>query len=178
MNPGNVFDRMRTDHVRVLRELATLEGTLAGLETIGKISREVEATMRVAVELLERQFGTHMAAEDELMFPALERTLPHAAGQIEQLRAEHQELRSMLGSLGRLLGRSGDRERDEQVVVQFHDLLDLLRIHIRKEESAVFRVAERVFEPPMLQALAERMNSGAGRPPSRAPRGSSKGKRR
>lgn len=177
MSPGNVFDRMRNDHARVLQELATLERTLAGLEAVGGMNQGVGKAMRAAVRLLEREFVTHMAAEDEVMFPALARTLPHAAGQFEQLGAEHEELRSMLGSFGRLLGRPGDRERDEQVVVQFRDLLDLLRIHIRKEESAVFRVAERVIKPPMLQAIADRMNSGADKPPSRAPRGHSKGNR-
>lgn len=166
---------MRGDHQRALEQLATLELAGAESDSAGRISEQSRDAMRAVVRVLEGQFDTHMAAEDEVLFPALTRALPHALGQIEQLGVEHEELRSMLGSLGRLLDSPHGRVRDEQVVVQARDLVDLLRIHIRKEESAVFGVAERVLEPRMLEALADRMNSGTPAPADHAPRGPSKG---
>ncbi|MBI3538714.1 MAG: hemerythrin domain-containing protein [Candidatus Eisenbacteria bacterium] len=175
MDPGHVFDRMRGDHQRGLEGLATLEQAVAGVDSAGRLDDGAREAMRAVVRVLEGQFDTHMAAEDEVLFPALTRALPHALGQIQQLGAEHEELRSMLGSLGRLLDSPHGRVSDEQVVVQARDLVDLLRIHIRKEESAVFGVAERVLEPRMLEALADRMSSGTATPADRAPRGPSKG---
>jgi hemerythrin-like domain-containing protein len=43
------------------------------------------------------------------------------------------------------------------VAVQLRDFVDLLRIHIRKEEVVVFRVAERALAPDAVAALAARM---------------------
>jgi len=107
------------------------------------------------VALLEQQFATHMRVEDDALFPALIEVLPEAGGSIAPLRDEHDELRSMLGGLARLLAQPIGPERDEQVAVQVIDLVDLLRIHVRKEEAVVFRVAERVLPAPTLRRLAE-----------------------
>jgi ABC-type uncharacterized transport system ATPase subunit len=51
--------------------------------------------------------------------------------------------------------------RDEQMTVQIRDLVDLLRIHIRKEEALVIGMAERVLRPSEVEALTVRMNRGS-----------------
>ncbi len=175
MEVDSIFERMRGDHARVLAEVGALESTVAALDEGRAVAGEIETALRRAVEMLGRQFGTHMAAQDGVLYPALARALPESLGSLEPLRAEHEELRSLLDSLALLLGATPRRERDEQVAIQLRDLIDLLRIHIRKEEAVVFRVAERVLEPRQLQALADRMIAGAGDVPSRAARGHRKG---
>ncbi|MBI5711708.1 MAG: hemerythrin domain-containing protein [Candidatus Eisenbacteria bacterium] len=171
MNPNTVFERMRADHQRVLAEIAELERIATGLGDAEPAAPGLERMLDDVVRMLELQFDTHMAAEDEVLFPALTRSLPETLGPIAPLRAEHQELRSMLAVLAELLRRPGSPGRDEQLAVQVRDFVDLLRIHIRKEEAVVFRVAEHVLAPPELQALADRMDSGAGGPPAAPPAG-------
>ncbi|HET9940239.1 MAG TPA: hemerythrin domain-containing protein, partial [Candidatus Eisenbacteria bacterium] len=57
-----IFERMRNDHRRVLDEVAAMEEAM----TSGK-----DATQAVSrlLALLARQFGSHMAAEDEVLYP-------------------------------------------------------------------------------------------------------------
>ncbi len=163
MDPRPVFDRLRADHARVLSDLVGLERAAAGLGDGAEDEARLQV-LRDLVRMLERQFATHMAAEDEVLFPALAGALPETSGRIEALRAEHGELRDMLDTLAGLLAPASGPPPGEQIAVQAQDLVDLLRIHIRKEEAVVFRVAERVLEPRQIGELAARMGRGAGGP--------------
>src|SRR5690349_17968476 len=154
---NTVFDQLRNDHRWVIADISAVERALErsseGRRGVarGRSARprplRPSATwepLRRLATLLERQFETHMAAEDKVLFPSLERALPETSGALRELEDEHRELRGMLASIATLLRRRASRSRDEQLVVQGRDLVDLLRIHIRKEEVVVFRVAERL----------------------------------
>jgi len=143
LSQRSVFGRLRREHRMVLAEIAALERAAAPGRRRGHADRERE--MRRVVRLLERQFATHMSAEDRVMFPALLKALPEARASVAPLQAEHAELRSILASLRHHLAGAADDGRDEQVAVLVRDLVDLLRIHIRKEEAVIFSVAERVL---------------------------------
>src|SRR5512138_1514068 len=94
---GSIFERMREDHRRVLAEADALEAAMAGAKgSDGPGS--VEALDRLTA-LLDRQFGTHMAAEDDVLYPALMEALPETRPSIEPLRADHGVLRMMLADL-------------------------------------------------------------------------------
>ncbi|HEX5031693.1 MAG TPA: hemerythrin domain-containing protein [Candidatus Eisenbacteria bacterium] len=164
----SIFERMREDHRRVLNEVAAMEEAMAGG------TDPTQAVSRL-VALLVRQFGSHMAAEDEVLYPALMNALPETRASIEPLRADHGALRMMLADLEEMLGLPGEA-RDEQMAVQIRDLVDLLRIHIRKEEALVIGVAERVLQPAEVEALSVRMNRGPAASCELGPRqGPSKG---
>jgi hypothetical protein len=174
----SILSRLRSDHRRVLRDVAALESASPALRgdapaarpRVGGVrGRPVAWTaLRSLVTRLERQFATHMVAEDESLFPALEKALPEARGSLQPLRAEHAELRALLESLAALLRAADSGARDEQVVVQWRDFAALLRIHIRKEESVVFNVAEHALPPRELarvEALRFPLRAAArGRP--------------
>lgn len=146
---GDPFVAFREDHARVLERLASLEAdVLAGGGPLN------DAPLRELVAHLERQFATHMAAEDRVLFPALRAAFPEARGTIEPLVEDHAELRQMLSGLTGLLARSQDRARDEQLLVLARDLADLLRLHIRREESVVLDVASRVLSGAEIAAMA------------------------
>ena len=147
-----IFERMREDHRRVLDEVAAMEAAMTGG------TDPTQAVSRL-VALLARQFGSHMAAEDEVLYPALMNALPETRASIEPLRADHGALRMMLADLEEMLALPGEA-RDEPMTVQIRDLVDLLRIHIRKEEALVIGVAERVLQPAEVEALSVRMNRG------------------
>ena len=162
------YQPFRRDHSRVLARLESLEAALRV-----RRSRPVgEAPIRALIAHLERQFATHMAAEEAVLFPTLERAFPESAPLLRPLGQEHVELRSMLSALAQTLLRPATAEREEQVVVQARDFADLLRIHIRKEESVVFDVSERVLEARVLRGLARRLAPfvPANAPPPRSRR--------
>jgi len=155
----------------VLDEVAAIEAAVSGLGAGDRLAPEAEQGLRALLALLEDQFATHMRAEDERVFPALLAALPGSRTSVTPLAAEHRELRAMLAALLEQTRRAPTPARDEQIAVQVHDLADLLRIHIRKEEAVVLSIAERVLTP----AEQARLDSeGAGDPsphhPSRLPR--------
>lgn len=143
------FETLRTDHRGVLDRVARLEADLAA----GPVSFD-EAPLRALVAHLQRQFSTHMAAEDSVLYPALRRAFPEVGGTIDPLLADHAELRAMLAALDRLLARPRDRARDEQLIVLARDLSDLLRLHIHREESIVLDVASRVLSRAEIATMA------------------------
>jgi hemerythrin-like domain-containing protein len=162
----DIFKRLRDDHRRVLGELDDLERTTGARSATGAGVIAAPAALEQArdlVALLERQFETHMAAEDEVLFPALARDLTDGPALVGPLYEEHDELKLMLAALAKTLRQPPGVARDEQVVVQIRDLTDLLRIHIRKEETLVFGVAERVLEPHQRAELAARRLPETGR---------------
>jgi len=158
-SPGrtpDVFDTMRADHRTVLERLLRLEADAERLAA-GDARPGDEARVRAFVAHLEAQFGTHMCAEDELLYPALASALPDTRSSLAPLRGEHAELRAMLAALRSTLDEPAGPARNEQLAVQAKDLADLLRIHIRKEEAVVFAVAERLLPPDELAALGARL---------------------
>ena len=106
---------------------------------------------------------------------AIARDLEDGAALVAPLHDEHDELRLMLGALAARLIEPPGATRDEQVVVQIRDLTDLLRIHIRKEETLVFGLAERVLKPIVRAELAARRTPGRRPAPPDHPNTGSKG---
>jgi len=151
--PGDPFARFRREHRNVLARLDRLEAALVRRRP----TRAGEPMLRDAVEHLERQFATHMAAEDAVLFPAVADSFPESRETLAPLTDEHATLRSMLAGLRAVLARPRGSNRDEQIVIQTRDLIDLLRIHIDKEEAVVFALAERVLRPRGVRALARRL---------------------
>ena len=175
MEHGEVFERMRAEHRQVLDEAAALE-TAAAPGGHGAGRNRPQEGIRKFLDHVGQRFATHMAAEDEVLFPTLMEALPQTAANAALLRAEHATLRTMLAQLEATVAEPAGSERDEQLGVQMRDLIDLLRIHIRKEEALVISVAERVLRPREVEALAARMPSGERGAQAKNPRaGRSKG---
>jgi hemerythrin-like domain-containing protein len=173
MSETETFEQMRSDHRRVLDRVASLEAVMLGAGG-RRGGPEAETELRETFLLMRQQFATHMAAEDEVLFPSLVETLPQARPSVAPLEAEHLELRAMLSRLESTLAEPPRPDRDEQVAVQLRDFIDLLRIHIRKEEALVISVAERVLRPREVQALAARMSQGPRTERGGGPRGAGK----
>ena len=161
MSRASIFDHLRKDHRLVLERIQELErdvfapGTRRARVRAGGRDTQVKGV----IALLSRQFATHMAAEDEVLYPALVEALPQTKATVDPLHAEHAELRSMLIRLEATLSEPPSPARNEQVAVQTRDLVDLLRIHIRKEETLVLGVAERVLDSREIEALKRRVRS-------------------
>jgi hemerythrin-like domain-containing protein len=151
----DLFARFRRDHRRVLAQLDELEANASGSHRPAPRERE----LRTMLELLGRQFATHMTAEDTVLYPALAAAFPEARATLAPLRIEHRELRLMLAALADAFALEPGAARDEQLQVQTWDFTHLLRIHIRKEEHSVFDLAERVLRPHEVRDLVERLET-------------------
>ncbi len=148
------FGQFRRDHARVLAQADQLE-----LRFLAATAAPEEALLREAVEHLQRQFVTHMTAEDAVLYPAIQLAFPSGRSTLEALREDHAELRLMLASTSRWLALDRSPERDEQLRVVLRDLIDLLRLHIHREESAVFDVASRVLSDDEAGHLAKAVSA-------------------
>jgi hemerythrin-like domain-containing protein len=153
LRPASPYARFRRDHSRVLARLDSLVACIPGR---GRAIDEPPLKRHLAA--IGRQFDTHLAAEEALIYPTLAQAFPEAAPTLAPLHEEHDELRAMLASLIQRLGTPRGRDRDVQIGVEVRDLVDLLRVHIRKEESVVYDVSERVLEPRELRGLARRLD--------------------
>lgn len=143
------FVRLRAEHTRALAVLQKFERTLGD-------ASHGERPFHVMADCLAGPFGTHLAVEERVVFPALIENLPELALTLEPLRADHAAIRDMSESLGELLSRPGAPRRDEQPLVLGRDLTDLLRLHIRKEERAVLDWSERVLPATVQLELGHR----------------------
>lgn len=148
------FAGFRADHARVLGQLDAIEREVFGARGL---RAGAAAKLVPLVALLDRQFASHMTAEDAVLYPWLAQALPESRLTIEALGADHAELRSLLAGLAAEIRRPAGRARDEQVGVQLRDLVDLLRLHIHREETAVFEVADRILRAAESRELARRL---------------------
>jgi hemerythrin-like domain-containing protein len=93
--------------------------------------------------------GAHLTVEadaETLLFTALDQNAS-TRGAVTALRGEHEELRSMLATLVRTLDFPPGARRDEQIAVQLRDLVDLVRIHVRKEDVLIIAAAQAAEQP-------------------------------
>lgn len=77
------------------------------LEIVVQARRDVldDRALRDQLTEIERQFGTHMTAEDDALVPAMDAAFPEARGTLAPLRAEHAELRVLTAADVRELER-------------------------------------------------------------------------
>lgn len=157
MHDSSAFGHFRSDHADVLAHLDALDRVLLNRTAAPAPVPLDKSPIRDLVASLEAQFATHMRDEEELLFPALAESLPEASPGIGLLVREHDELRQMLASLAAELACTPSPARDEQVVVQLRDFVDLLRIHVHKEEATVFTIAVRSLPALEITSLSRRI---------------------
>lgn len=145
----NHLDVLRADHRRVLAQLETLDGLVRDAARAVEFEREV----RGAVVHLERQFATHMQMEERVLFPVLSGSAPAAFGPVSILSREHEALRRLLSEIAGLLQARGGALQ-AVLRIPWTDFTTLLREHIRKEEGAVFHLAEEFLSPAEWELLA------------------------
>ena len=115
---------MLDDHA----EIEALVGDVTNAFRCGDRAVAAEAYGR-----LEKRLLAHIAREDELFLAVLERSDPDEAS---ALAAEHAKIRARLFELG--VGVELHYTRDTVIA----ELVEMLRIHARREEALLYRWAE------------------------------------
>ena len=130
------MQRFRVEHQayrRLAIELETLSRHMAGRPGPGAY-RALDA----AISELHDYLGSHLDAEERLLYPMIDERL-RSAGTTRALRRDHRQLRLLTDRVRRR--RSGleaaGAPQVAQMCVALHCLAVLLRQHLRREEAAV-----------------------------------------
>ncbi|HEX9670722.1 MAG TPA: hemerythrin domain-containing protein [Thermoanaerobaculia bacterium] len=124
-----ITDALRGEHGVLLRMLEFVAG-----EARGASLGDAQAMGR----LLRQAIESHAQLEDELLFCALEPSLPAQQGPLAVMRMEHAEIEGSLERLARETAAEGAG------ALLLH-LAEVARDHFAKEEQVLFPLAERVL---------------------------------
>ena len=140
------------EHQELLAQLGSLEARMD--------SGDPGADLAGFLSYLQRDVVLHLSVEERALFPILARHLNQEQGPLAVMNAEHAALRTLLDGLDTGV-RSGDRERQRACA---HDIIELLRAHIVKEDEVLFPIAthmlnSREWDEVNVRAAAVRLGS-------------------
>jgi uncharacterized protein (DUF2249 family) len=137
-------EHLRSDHARI-------DGLLNEMQHFLRVGALAEADRHLAA--LDEALSRHMAAEEELLFPAMQRMTEAVARAVPGMVAEHGELRSLLPDLAAALTK--------QDVVASEALLPQVRRslarHHEDEERLVYPISDWALSPEEQESLIKRL---------------------
>jgi len=95
----------------------------------------------------EEDLRSHFAAEEEILFPSVERFLPSSAPLVDILRGQHRDVESLVTQL--------DRADETNLRALLASLGSLLEEHVRREERELFPICESGFSEDVLLSIGE-----------------------
>lgn len=141
------------EHESVLRVVAAMEHEIEEINRTGMVD-----AARITMMLdFTRNFtdGTHHAKEERVLFPLLEQVGPTAAGPVCIMLSEHDAGRVAVKGIADALPDAGwHAAARTQVVENLGLYAQLLRLHIHKENTMLFPLAEQVLDEPARAAAA------------------------
>ncbi len=136
-------------------------------------AESITASLSALRSLLDYELTRHIAKEEQVLFPALQQVLAALQPDIENMLAEHDEIRQRGARLGAALAaldeqhqavrdacaavQQGLREPAGQLSAALEQLDWVLQGHFTGEEDSLFLPAEELFDATALAALAQRM---------------------
>jgi len=154
-----VTDRLRHEHELVLMVVEAMDSEGADIERTGRVHRERVAQM---VDFT-RTFtdGCHHSKEETVLFPMLEERSAAAGGPVSVMLSEHEAGREAIRVIDAALPDADVSEAARTTVAENLALYaHLLRLHIDKENTVLFPLADRLLndqEQEMLAAEFERI---------------------
>lgn len=139
--------RFEEEHVVALGGLARLEAAAEALRR-GATGAQHFATAREVLELLSGAVRRHNEDEEDALFPLLGADAPLAP-----FVDEHVTLRRLEMQLGAAL----ERHDAAALIPVALDIVQLLRAHIERENSALFPMARSLLGPDGLAEVARRL---------------------
>lgn len=152
--------QFRDEHVPFLEELNALEAAILSIQKAG-YTKEADAKLRHFFHYLEQEFVLHSRREEAALFPLLRERLiasgEHGSGSAratatELMEDEHAKAMQLAAVVVNFLGlvfRLPD-ERSGMIVLdaaleQGKNLVELLRLHVFREDNVVFSLAHRLI---------------------------------
>ena len=152
--------QFRDEHVLFMEELNAFEGTILSVQKIG-FTKESDAKLKRFFHFFDQEFTPHNRREEATLFPLLHQRLiadgEHGKGKvpttaIDLMEDEHAKAMQLAAVVLNFLGlafRLPD-ERSRLIVLdaaleQGKNLVELLRLHVFREDNIVFSLAHRLI---------------------------------
>ena len=137
----NALNLLRNDHRRIDRLFADHK------QAAGNPRRQ-----KAALDEIRRELDVHAQIEETVFYPAMESgLLTPLREQLEEARAEHDEVKALLAQLG------GLGPEDAGYAVAFTKLVEGVRRHVAEEEGEMFGAAREFLGLPRLEELGRDM---------------------
>ncbi|MGE0708835.1 MAG: hemerythrin domain-containing protein [Planctomycetota bacterium] len=139
--------QLNQEHARILRLLDALEALVAAAAAAPHDAPLEDLAAAIAA-LRDYADGAHHGKEEELLFPALERSgLPRHGGPVGCMLREHDEGRALIADMSDALAdlEAGDGGRAAALASAALGYTHLLRLHIQKEDTVLFPLAEQLL---------------------------------
>ncbi len=158
---------LREEHELVLMVVEAMEREVAAIERDDRVNADRVANM---VDFT-RNFtdGCHHNKEEKVLFPLLEQRDPAAGGPVSVMLSEHEAGREAVRAINGALPAVADDPAARRTVAENLGLYaQLLRLHINKENTVLFPLADRILgelDKKRLAAEFERIEeeeTGAG----------------
>jgi len=137
-------EHLRADHARI-------DGLLTEIQHFLRVGALAEADWHLTT--LTEALSRHMAAEEDLLFPAMQRMTQAVARAVPGMLAEHGELRSLLPELAAAVAKQ-DVLASEALLPQVRRSLAR---HHEDEEHLVYPISDWALSPEEQEALAKRL---------------------
>lgn len=152
--------KFRDEHVPFMEELTAFEAAILSIQKIG-YTKETDAKLRHFFHYLDQEFIPHSRREEATLFPLLRERLvasgEHGKGEspataTDLMQDEHAKALQLAAVVVNFLGlvfRLPD-ERSGMIVLdaaleQSKNLVELLRLHVFREDNVVFALAHRLI---------------------------------
>lgn len=159
-------DMLMCDHQIILRVIATAEKEVAHIRNTGDI--HLQTVREITDFLLNFVDRCHHAKEEQHLFAIMyERGMPLDAGPLAVMRQHHDKGRAHAKALAEALATQGSLSAAAIASVKdnLSNYAALLRAHIDKEDSVLYRLANRLMndtDQNVLAAAFERVEKGLG----------------
>ena len=152
MNP---IDELLAEHEAVKTTLKVLKRLGEDVAETGKIANPEHWSQLLDffITFVDR---CHHSKEEEQLFPALEEVgVSRAGGPVGVMLKEHQQGRALVAEMKIALDetRSGDKVAARNLIRHANDYIMLLEIHIDKENSVLFPMAEKHLPKSKMDVL-------------------------
>ncbi len=161
-------DELKREHEFVLMVVEAMEREVAHVEEGGAVHVERVAQMMDFTRTFTD--GYHHYKEEQVLFPVLEERDRGAAGQVSVLLSEHDAGREAVRGVLDNLPRAHEDDAARTAVAENLKLYAfLLRLHIHKEDTVLFPLADELLSDQESELMAEEFaraeeESGAGDP--------------
>jgi hemerythrin-like domain-containing protein len=153
MNPTHPVDQLMSEHRIIETVLTATEARLAAMTPASFPAGFFEEALDFFRNFAD---GYHHYKEEDALFPMLvTRGVPTDGGPIGCMLKEHVFGRSCLAGIRENLAaaRGGSAEAVEAIRRHATDYINMLRQHIFKEDTVLFRMARFLLEPPDVERL-------------------------
>jgi iron-sulfur cluster repair protein YtfE (RIC family) len=131
---------LRDEHLALLPELSALR---LAAEAVG--TPAAGEHLERARRLLVRHLYPHMAAEDEVLYPTIDRLV--GADATDTMRLDHEEIRRRTTRLEEAL-REDTTVQDAALRSELYGLDAIIRLHLMKEEQLYYPILDGALDDP------------------------------